>query len=196
MNGKSKPGLAIIANVYTIIAAIAQRAAIAVGSELRHCMQFTPTQSTQRYKNAHESCSLRRWFSTEDTTVQALIGFPNIACRLSFQPVPTIITLKAATHGGNSLGLTAADGSLFNILLTVSWDTRAEDALIDQQAKALFDQSETMAKQMGLYNEYLYLNYAAPWPDPISGYVAPVEAQLQAVSKMYDPRGVFRTQCP
>jgi len=31
MNGKSKPGLAIIANVYTIIAAIAQRAAIAVG---------------------------------------------------------------------------------------------------------------------------------------------------------------------
>ncbi|TKA68071.1 hypothetical protein B0A55_10954, partial [Friedmanniomyces simplex] len=63
------------------------------------------------------------------------------------------------------------------------------------QAKALFDQSETMAKQMGLYNEYLCLNYAAPWPDPISGYGAAVKAQLQAVSKMYDPRGVFQTQC-
>ncbi len=48
---------------------------------------------------------------------------------------------------------------------------------------------------MGLYNEYLCLNYAAPWPDPISGYGAAVKAQLQAVSKMYDPRGVFQTQC-
>ncbi|KAK1041589.1 hypothetical protein LTR74_018603 [Friedmanniomyces endolithicus] len=70
--------------------------------------------------------------STEDTTVQALIGFPNIAYRLSFQPVLTIIALKAAAHGGNSPGLKAADGSLFNMLLTVSWGTRADDALIDQ----------------------------------------------------------------
>ncbi|TKA65381.1 hypothetical protein B0A55_10640, partial [Friedmanniomyces simplex] len=198
MDGESKPGLAMTANIYTIIAAIAQLAAIAVGSELRHCMQFTPTQSTHQYKNANSARELypeKMVRSTEDTTVQALIGVPNIAYSLSFQPVPTIITLKAATRGGNSLGLTAADGSLFNLLLTVSWDTQADDALIDQQAKALFDQSETMAKQMGLYNEYLCLNYAAPWQDPISGCDAAVKAQLQAVSKMYDPRGVFQTQC-
>ncbi|TKA59569.1 hypothetical protein B0A55_11286 [Friedmanniomyces simplex] len=173
MDGESKPGLAMTANIYTIIAAIAQLAAIAVGLRLQ-----------------------ARTISTEDTTVQALIGVPNIAYSLSFQPVPTIITSKAATRGGNSLGLTAADGNLFNLLLTVSWDTQADDALIDQQAKALFDQSETMAKQMGLYNEYLYLNYAAPWQDPISGCDAAVKAQLQAVSKKYDPRGVFQTQVP
>ncbi|KAK0352251.1 hypothetical protein LTR94_021551 [Friedmanniomyces endolithicus] len=117
-------------------------------------------KSTHRYKNANSARELYpqkmvrrflRWQrqgrrmahmwtrrqSTEDTTVQALIGVPNIAYSLSFQPVPTIITLKAATRGGNSLGLTAANGSLFNLLLTVSWDTQADDALIDQQAKSL-----------------------------------------------------------
>ncbi|TKA77900.1 hypothetical protein B0A55_03342 [Friedmanniomyces simplex] len=135
-------------------------------------------------------------FNIANTTVQALIGVPNIAYSLSFQPEPTIITSKAASRGGNSLGLSAADGNLFNLLLTVSWDTQADDALITTQAKALFDQAETYAKQMGLYNKYLYLNYAAPWQDPIAGYGAAIVAQLKAVSKKYDPLGVFQTQVP
>lgn len=135
-------------------------------------------------------------FNTANTTVQALRVVPNLAYSLSFQPVPTIITTKAASRGGNSLGLDGSDGNLFNLLLTVSWDTQANDALINQQAKALFDQSETTAKSLGLYNEYLYLNYAAPWQDPISGYGPTVKARLQAVSKKYDPTGVFQTQVP
>jgi hypothetical protein len=60
-------------------------------------------------------------FDIANSTVQSL-GVPNIAYSLSFQPMPTAITSKAASRGGNSLGLSASDGNLFNLLLTASWD--------------------------------------------------------------------------
>ena len=132
-------------------------------------------------------------FDISNRTVQSL-SVPNLAYSLSFQPMPTAITSKAASRGGNSLGLSAADGNLFNLLLTVSWDSVDDDARIEQHAKDLFQQSEDAAKKLGLFNKYLYLNYAASWQDPLSGYGAAQKAKLQAVSKKYDPKGVFQKQ--
>lgn len=135
-------------------------------------------------------------FDIANSTAQELRELPNIGYSLSFQPIPTVIASKAAAQGGNSLGISAADGNLFNLLLTVSWDTPADDARVETQAKALFDQSEKVAKDLGLYNKYLYLNYAAPWQDPIAGYGDANKASLRAVSKKYDPEGVFQKQVP
>lgn len=135
-------------------------------------------------------------FDIANSTVQSLVDVPNLAYSLSFQPMPTAITSKAKSRGGNSLGLDASDGNLFNLLLTVSWDTIADDARIENHSKELFKRAETEAKKLGLYNKYLYLNYAAQWQDPIGGYGAANKAQLQAVSKKYDPKGVFQAQVP
>lgn len=135
-------------------------------------------------------------FDASNSTVDALSNVTDIAYNLSFQPLPTAVTSKAEASGGNSLGLSASSGPLFNALLAVSWDSAADDALIEQHAKDLFKQVEQTAKELGLQNEYVYLNYAAEWQDPISGYGAAVKKQLQAVSKKYDPRGVFQTQVP
>lgn len=157
-----------------------------------------PTPSSRRqlfvtgtYGNSAKMMS--NIFDIANRTVQAL-SVPNLAYSLSFQPMPTAITSKAASLGGNSLGLSAADGNLFNLLLTVSWDDIADDAAIEQHAKNLFQQSEDEAKKLGLFNKYLYLNYAASWQDPFSGYGAAVKAKLQAVSKKYDPQGMFQKQ--
>ena len=80
-------------------------------------------------------------FDIANRTVQSL-SVPNLAYSLSFQPMPTAITSKAASRGGNSLGLSASDGNLFNLLLSVSWDTIADDERIEQHAKELFQESE------------------------------------------------------
>jgi hypothetical protein len=135
-------------------------------------------------------------FDIANRTVQPLTDVPNLAYSLSFQPMPTAVTSKAKSRGGNSLGLDASDGNLFNLLLTVSWDTSADDARIEQHSKDLFKKAEVAAKKLSLYRKYFYLNYAASWQDPISGYGAANKAQLQAVSKKYDPSGVFQTQVP
>ena len=135
-------------------------------------------------------------FDIANRTIQPLVDVQDLAYSLSFQPMPTAITSKARSRGGNSLGLDDSDGNLFNLLLTVSWTASADDARIERHSKDLFKKAEAEAKKLGLHNRYLYLNYAAEWQDPISGYGAANKAQLQAVSKKYDPRGVFQAQVP
>ncbi|WPG99209.1 oxidoreductase FAD-binding protein [Acrodontium crateriforme] len=129
------------------------------------------------------------------TIQEDLITVPDMSYSISYQPQPKIITSKAATTGGNSLGL---DGSqnLFNALLTISWDTPADDARVTKQAKRLISESNIKAKELGVENRYIYLNYAAEWQDPIAGYGEDVKEGLQAVSRKYDPKGMFQHQCP
>lgn len=149
---------------------------------------------TATYANSAKMMS--NIFDIANSTVQDLLDVPELVFSLSFQPMPTEITSKAKSRGGNSLGLSGAEGNLFNFLLNVSWNSQADDERIYSQAKALFDKAECVAKELGVYNEYVYLNYAAPWQDPITGYGAASKAYLQAVSKKYDPKGIFQTQVP
>ena len=57
-------------------------------------------------------------------------------------------------------------------------------------------QVKAMAVAADLFNEYIYLNYALPSQDPISGYGAANVAALKAASKKYDPEQVFQTLVP
>ncbi|KAM0807321.1 putative Oxidoreductase FAD-binding protein [Seiridium cardinale] len=149
---------------------------------------------TKTYKNS--AAMMASIYQISQTVVKPLTAISAIKWSLSFQPVPTVLLSKAASTGGNSLGLDASDGNLFNVLLTASWDDAADDALISTQAKALFDQAEVEAKDLDVAHPYLYLNYAAPWQDPMSGYGAESKANLQTVSKKYDPAGVFQKNVP
>ncbi|KAK3673913.1 hypothetical protein LTR78_006115 [Recurvomyces mirabilis] len=131
-----------------------------------------------------------------NTTVQPINDIAGLKWSISFQPEPTVITSKAAANGGNSLGLSTSDGNIFNVLLTATWDNAADDARVNTQAKSLFAQAQASATTLGKTNPYLYLNYAAPWQDPIAGYGADNVAALQAASKKYDPDSVFQYQVP
>lgn len=135
-------------------------------------------------------------YAISNSTVQPLLNVVGLKWSVSFQPIPTAITDKAALNGGNSLGLSAADGNIFNVLLTATWDDESDDARIETQAKSLFAQAETSAEALGVTNPYLYLNYAASWQNPIAGYGASNVSALQAASKKYDPTGVFQYQVP
>jgi len=42
----------------------------------------------------------------------------------------------------------------------------------------------------------VYLNYADRSQDPIAGYGAAIGADLRAVSRKYDPKGVFQESVP
>ncbi|TKA30695.1 hypothetical protein B0A50_02415 [Salinomyces thailandicus] len=129
-------------------------------------------------------------------TVHEMDAVPNLAFSLSFQPEPTIIQAASAAAGGNSLGLSVEDGPLFNFLLTMTWDTEADDEFVNQQGRDLYNQAEQKASELGVQKKYIYLNYAAPWQEPIKGYGEEIVAQLQAVSRKYDPEGVFQKLVP
>ncbi|KAK5113388.1 hypothetical protein LTR62_003488 [Meristemomyces frigidus] len=133
-------------------------------------------------------------YSIANATVQPLNDVQGLKWSISYQPEPTVITSKAVANGGNSLGLSAASGNLFNVLLTATWDLASDDARVNAQVKSLFAQAATSAATLGVTNPYLYLNYAAPWQDPITGYGAANVGALKAASKKYDPEGVFQYQ--
>ena len=49
---------------------------------------------------------------------------------------------------------------------------------------------------MGIYNEYIYMNYASMFQDPIAGYGEANKARLRKIANVYDPTGVYQTLQP
>ena len=125
-----------------------------------------------------------------------LSAIPGLAISLTVQPIPPAISSRAAALGGNSLGLDPSDGALVLCLISVTWETTADDAQIASTINSLNSQIVDTAKAKGLFNSWIYLNYAGASQDPISGYGAANKARLRAVSRKYDPDQVFQRNVP
>lgn len=131
------------------------------------------------------------------SSVPQLSAIPGLALSLTIQPIPPAITSKSAALGGNSLGLDPySDGALVLCLISATWDTPADDAQIASVAKSLNAQIVDGAKAKGVFDEWVYLNYAGDGQDPIGGYGAQSGARLRAVSRKYDPGMVFQKLVP
>ncbi|KAK8016582.1 hypothetical protein PG993_014771, partial [Apiospora rasikravindrae] len=139
---------------------------------------------------------MRAIHAIEVQTVPALRNVSGLQWSLALQPQPVAMFKASAKAGGNSLGLDDSDGNLFNVLLTVTWVNKKDDPLVELQTRSMFEQFEAEAKRLGVTDPYLYLNYAAAWQDPISGYGDNNKAFLQEVSRKYDPQGLFQKSVP
>lgn len=126
-----------------------------------------------------------------------LSAIPGLVISITVQPIPPATTSKSAGLGGNSLGLEASSNSaLVLCLISATWDTPADDAQITSVAKSLDAQIVAAAKAKGLFDEWIYLNYADGSQDPIGGYGAESGARLRTVSRKYDPEQVFQKNVP
>lgn len=129
-------------------------------------------------------------------SVPQLAPVPNLSASITIQPIPPAITSKSGPLGGNSMGLDPADGALVLCLLSATWDTIADDALVNNVLDSLNEQIVATAKAQGLWNDWVYLNYAGKGQDPIGGYGAGNKARLRATSAKYDPKKVFQKNVP
>lgn len=94
------------------------------------------------------------------------------------------------------LGLDRFDDDLINLLYTVSWTLPTDSARVEAAMKALEAKIRAKEKELGIFNEWIYLNYAAKWQDPIQKYGAANVAFMKGVSKNYDPIGIFQKAVP
>lgn len=117
---------------------------------------------------------------------------PELSFTMSYQPWPQTITAHGPANGGNALGIDASDGDLTNIDLTLYWEDAADDDLIYAETQKLFEAGEREAKEAGVWNRYLYLNYADKWQKPIRGYGENNVRMLRAMSRKYDPKQTFQ----
>lgn len=133
-----------------------------------------------------------------NASLAAIQDVPGISWAVSLEPLPPAIYARAAAAGdSNAFGsLSEAKGSLVVNLLSASWTDEADDAKVENAARELFSRIEDEARKLGVYEPFVYLNYAAPWQDPIASYGSESAESLKEVSKRVDPEGVFSFNVP
>jgi hypothetical protein len=128
--------------------------------------------------------------------LSAILDTEGIVPAISFQVLTEPILEKMTARGGNALGLSAKDGPLSNVLISVKWKQSADDERINKFAAQVKDRALAAAAAQGKASPYLYMNYASPWQDVVAGYGAASQARLKSISKKYDPTGVFEKLQP
>lgn len=138
---------------------------------------------------------LKKAYYLYNDTIPGLSTIQNFFWALIFQPLPPVITGRTHKHGIDPLGL---DGSppLVLALISAAWDRDTDTPQIAATARKLIADINTVAREMGLDDYDVYLNYAHEGQDPISGYGTKNKAFLQQVSRDYDPHGLFQWGCP
>ncbi|KAI0965161.1 putative oxidoreductase [Xylaria arbuscula] len=113
---------------------------------------------------------------------------------ISLEPLPPAIYQRRSES--NSLGLEDRSQSLMILLLSAAWADTEDDTLVEQTARSMFLDIEIEAKRLGVYDPFVYLNYAAPWQDPFASYGVASRKRLQEVRQRYDPRQIFSFNVP
>lgn len=117
---------------------------------------------------------------------------PGTMISITLQPMTPATTGKAASMGGNSLGLDDVHSPLVLCLVGATWDDPSEDETIKSLGKRINDRITAESKRRGLWHRWIYLNYADRLQDPITGYGEANKKQLQVTSRKYDPTGFFQ----
>lgn len=128
-------------------------------------------------------------FKTWEDGTKTLATIKGLQLVLLIQPHPV-------SNGTNSLGLPPGEKDLVLSVLTAAYANADDDDTVQKAMEAIIEKHEEITRQKGLYIPFKYLNYADKSQDPIESYGEAVKARLQAVSKRYDPRGVFQKKVP
>ena len=147
-------------------------------------------------------------------TVKANADMAKIARDIFFEELPAVadvsganpvlifqgITVPQMNHmsknGGNPLGLDPADGPLYLMHIACWWENASDDQTIYAFISKVLTRIDASAKELGVQNDYIYMNYASPFEDVIASYGADNVAKLKKIASVYDPTGIFLTLQP
>lgn len=133
-------------------------------------------------------------YSRADTATKELFLNVGLTLTLSVQPLPHVLYSKGAAD--NAMGLGRFEDDLINLLFTLIWPLGVNNELVYARMRALEADLIALAQDQGVYNEWVYLNYASQWQQPIQAYGDDEVEFLRSVSREYDPNGVFQKAVP
>ncbi|KAF2677867.1 FAD-binding domain-containing protein [Lentithecium fluviatile CBS 122367] len=129
-----------------------------------------------------------------NVVAQDLITVAGLVWVTTYQPLPYVLYSKDAS--ANVMGFGRFKDDLINLLFVPTWTLATDTERVYARMRQLEADLVALEKDMGIYNPWIYLNYAAPWQKPIESYGDANVAFLKSVSKQYDPRGVFQKAVP
>jgi hypothetical protein len=128
--------------------------------------------------------------------LSTIIDIEGVLATCAIQPITEGQLHGMQKNGGNALGLDPASGPYFILNLANMWSKAEDEARMVKFSADLINASKAEAKRIGADNDYIYMNYASQYQDPIGSYGAKNVARLRAVAKKYDPVQVFQTLVP
>ncbi|KAJ5635607.1 FAD-binding domain-containing protein [Penicillium longicatenatum] len=124
-----------------------------------------------------------------NASIAGITNVPAMNWYLTLQPSPVLNRV-------NSLGLDTGEERLGIALITAYYNDTFADRHVDLAARKLIMDIEAATKEAGVYRPYKYYNYAGAGQAVIDGYGNESKGNLQAVSKKYDPQGLFQKGLP
>jgi len=114
---------------------------------------------------------------------------------LLYQGITTGQIKAMAKNGGNPLGLSPEE-PLYLIHVACWWENAADDDTVYAFITQVLNRITARAKERGVDNDYIYMNYASLYEDVIRGYGPDNKARLQRIARKYDPQQVFQKLQP
>ncbi|KAI0809923.1 putative oxidoreductase [Xylaria sp. FL0064] len=170
----------VVGNMSTLAAKSATMQVPQAAQYMTATVTFEPTEAM--------ICETYAAFNASLPQIQDVTG---ISWALNLEPLPPQIYTRGGVET-NALGLTNENGrSLVVCLISPSWSDGGQNEQVYAAARALIDDIAARAKTLGVYDSYIYLNYAAPWQDVIPSYGAESVKKLQQLRARVDPNQVF-----
>lgn len=130
-----------------------------------------------------------------NASISSVQDIPGIVWTLVLEPLPPVFYARHAKT--NALGLTGRQSkSLLVLELSITWSKSKDDGKIEKAARTLIETTQKEVGRLGKLDQFLYLNYAAPWQKPIYSYGEANVEKLLKVREEYDPLHTFTDYVP
>lgn len=107
-----------------------------------------------------------------------------------------LIQPQPVARSTNLFGLTPGKTDYVIVDMTAAYSNESDDALVEKEMNNIVDKQKAVLKSGGYLIDFVYLNYADISQNVYSTWGADNVAQLQAISRKYDPNGVFQHMVP
>lgn len=111
---------------------------------------------------------------------------------MAVQPITEAALNAMQKNGGNALGLDPSNGPYFMLNFNAAWNTKEDEPRFHRVISKIVKTVKMEARRRKLDNDFVYLNYASEYQDPIGSYGAANKDRLIKISKKYDPAQVFQ----
>ncbi|KAI8931633.1 hypothetical protein NX059_011284 [Plenodomus lindquistii] len=128
-------------------------------------------------------------FFAEEATVADV---EKILLIMAIQPITEGALKSMQKNGGNAIGLDPAGGPYFILNFNAAWNDEQDEPAFHAVISRIIGIIKAEAKNRGVDNDFVYLNYASEYQDPIGSYGAANKQRLIEISKKYDPKQVFQ----
>ncbi|KAF7900223.1 uncharacterized protein EAF01_007525 [Botrytis porri] len=125
-----------------------------------------------------------------------VVDVPGIMPFVAFQPLSLSIIGHMQKRGGNILGLETEGGPLSIMNLNWGWENEEDDEKVFTVLDRFVERAVDLAKEWGLDDRFIYMNYASKEQNVFGGYGEVNENKLRDVQRKYDPEGVFKRLQP